>query len=80
MTGKHPVRLQITDWIPGANPKNQKLNTPSILNQLPLQETTLAEKLKSNGYTTFFAGKWHLGDEGFYPENQGFTINIGGHG
>ena len=79
MTGKHPVRLQITDWIPGANPKNQKLNTPTILNQLPLQETTLAEELNSNGYTTFFAGKWHLGDEGFYPENQGFSTNIGGH-
>lgn len=30
-------------------------------------------------YKTFFAGKWHLGDEGFFPENQGFQINLGGH-
>ncbi|MFH1573293.1 MAG: sulfatase, partial [Acidobacteriota bacterium] len=28
---------------------------------------------------TFFAGKWHLGGEGFYPEQQGFDINQGGH-
>ena len=30
------------------------------------------------GYATFFAGKWHLGPEGFWPEDQGFDVNIGG--
>ncbi|MBW3539960.1 MAG: sulfatase, partial [Planctomycetes bacterium] len=34
--------------------------------------------LKPAGYATFFAGKWHLGPEGFWPENQGFDINRGG--
>ncbi len=49
------------------------------MNELPLKEITLAEALKQNGYTTFFAGKWHLGDQGFFPENQGFDVNVGGH-
>ena len=46
---------------------------------MPLEETTLAEALRDQGYKTFFAGKWHLGDEGFFPEDQGFEINKGGH-
>ncbi len=45
---------------------------------MPLEEITIAEILKENGYSTFFAGKWHLGGEGFYPEDQGFDINKGG--
>ena len=79
LTGKHPARLHITDWIPGQRPKNQRLNCPPILNELPLEETTLAEVLLFHGYRTFFAGKWHLGNEGFFPEDQGFEINKGGH-
>jgi len=79
MTGKHPARVNITDWIPGNNPKNKILLGPEDLNELPLRETTLAESLKANGYTTFFAGKWHLGGDGYLPENQGFETNIGGH-
>jgi len=34
--------------------------------------------MKAAGYATFFAGKWHLGPEGWWPENQGFDINMGG--
>ena len=79
MTGKHPTRLNITDWIPGQNPQNRKLLGPTDLHALPLEETTLAEALRHQGYKTFFAGKWHLGDEGFFPEDQGFEINKGGH-
>lgn len=79
MTGKNPARLQITDWIPGRGDRGQMLQTPFILNQLPLQEVTLSERLLANGYKTFFAGKWHLGDSSYYPEDQGFEINLGGH-
>jgi arylsulfatase A-like enzyme len=79
MTGKYPSRLNITDWIPGDDPKSRKLLGTTDNNELSLQEITLAEALKENGYKTFFAGKWHLGDEGFFPEDQGFDINIGGH-
>lgn len=79
MTGKHPARVNITDWIPGMDPKNMRLLGPSDNHQLALEEETIAETLKNNGYKTFFAGKWHLGDTAYFPEDQGFDINIGGH-
>ncbi len=34
--------------------------------------------MRAGGYKTFFAGKWHLGNEGFWPEDQGFDVNQGG--
>ena len=46
MTGKHPTRLNITDWIPGQNPKNRKLLGPADRHALPLEEFTIAEVLK----------------------------------
>ena len=79
MTGKHPARINITDWILGLDPKDEKLLGAKDLNELPLVEITISEVLKNAGYKTFFAGKWHLGGEGFYPEDQGFDINIGGY-
>ena len=78
MTGKHHVRVNITDWIPGVDPKNRSLLGPEDIHQLPLEEVTIAEILQSNGYSTMYSGKWHLGSQGFYPENQGFDINKGG--
>jgi arylsulfatase A-like enzyme len=79
MAGKYPARLNITDWIPGDDPKNRRLLGPEDLHQFPLKEMTIAEALKEAGYVTGFLGKWHLGDRGFYPEDQGFDINVGGH-
>ena len=79
LTGKHPARVGITDWIPGNAPKDEKLLGPNDLDELPLEETTLAESLKAFGYATFFAGKWHLGGKDYSPDNQGFEVNIGGH-
>lgn len=79
MTGRHPVRVGITDWIPGMRAKNPKLLAPEDRDDLALEETTIAEALKVVGYQTYFAGKWHLGEtEAFWPERQGFDINIGG--
>jgi arylsulfatase A-like enzyme len=79
MTGKHPNRVGITDWIPGSDPQDRRLLGPQDRSELALEEETLAEKLKGKGYKTCFIGKWHLGDKGFFPEDQGFDINIGGH-
>lgn len=79
MTGKYPARLNITDWIPGYDPKDRKLLGPQDRHALPLKEKTLAEALGDKGYRTFFAGKWHLGGEGYFPEDQGFDLNLGGH-
>ena len=78
MTGKHPSRVNITDWIPGLDPKDKPLLGPKDLDELPLEETTIAEKLKESDYKTFYVGKWHLGSQGYYPENHGFDVNIGG--
>lgn len=79
LTGKYPARLRLTDWLPGrADRPDQKLNRPVFLDHLPLDEVTLAEALREAGYRTGFIGKWHLGGVGFYPENQGFDLNIGG--
>ncbi len=79
LTGKYPARLNITDWIPGQDPKNKKLLGTQDHHELPLEEITLAEIFKSMGYATAFFGKWHLGEQGYYPEDQGFDINKGGH-
>ncbi len=78
MTGKHHVRVNITDWIPGVDPKDRYLIGPDDFHQLPIEELTIGEILQSNGYSTIYSGKWHLGGPGFYPENQGFEINKGG--
>lgn len=79
MTGKHPNCVNITDWIPGNDPKDRLLLGPQDANELALNEITIAEKLKENGYKTGFIGKWHLGSDGYYPEDQGFDMNIGGY-
>ncbi|MHC4678603.1 MAG: ankyrin repeat domain-containing protein, partial [Planctomycetota bacterium] len=53
-------------------------------NYLPLEEVTIAEALKEAGYATAFMGKWHLAPpktenaSDYYPDHQGFDINIGG--
>jgi arylsulfatase A-like enzyme len=78
-TGRYPARLHLTDWIPGRKQwPTAKLVTPPFEQQLPLAEFTIAEALKAVGYTTGAIGKWHLGGKGFYPEQQGYDINIGG--
>jgi arylsulfatase A-like enzyme len=78
MTGKYPARLHVTDWIPGLMPDNPKLLVPDWSKRLALEETTLAEVLRSAGYATASVGKWHLGDGPFMPEHQGFDVNIAG--
>ena len=79
MTGQHPARVNITDWIPGQNPEGRILKCPEDIHELPLLVPTLANVFKDSGYRTFFAGKWHLGSEGFLPSEQGFDFNLGGH-
>jgi arylsulfatase A-like enzyme len=81
MTGKYPVRTGITDWIPGEpQPADRAVLCPKTKTQLALSEVTLAEALKEGGYSTSFVGKWHLGDTGHHPTEQGFDVNIaGGH-
>ncbi|MEX0866255.1 MAG: sulfatase, partial [Pirellulales bacterium] len=82
LTGRHPVRVDITDWIPGQTRTRQngaKFQHIEDRDNLALEEVTIAEALKQHGYQTFFAGKWHLGDRGHWPTDQGFDVNIGGN-
>lgn len=78
LTGKSPARLHVTDWIAGHERPYARLKIPEWTKQLPLEEETLAERLKTRGYVTASIGKWHLGGAEFYPEEQGFDVNIGG--
>ena len=58
--------------------KNRKLLCPPNPYWMESSEITLAEALGGNGYKTAYIGKWHLGDEAWYPENQGYHENFGG--
>lgn len=95
MTGLAPARLNILQhgadrasfW-----PKDRKIQPPEIEHILPLERMTMAERLKAAGYATGFFGKWHLsgnrakkndpstGGSAFYPDKQGFDVNLGGCG
>lgn len=76
MTGKYPVRTGVTDYIPGLFPSDAKLITPRTKMQLALEETTIGEALREEGYQTFYSGKWHLGVKGFEPGDQGFEVVV----
>jgi arylsulfatase A-like enzyme len=85
MTGRYPTNTGITDWIPGrqasnsGSPNDKLIALPFAL-ELNLEEVTIAEILRQNGYKTMISGKWHLGsNEKYWPENQGFDVNKGGY-
>jgi len=60
MTGRHEFKNGVTHTI------NER-------ERLTLKATTIAQVLKSAGYTTGVFGKWHLGDEAQYrPDKRGF--------
>lgn len=82
LTGQYPQRTGVTDYIGAPQPaqwqRNTKLLPAPYSDRLAHRKMTFAEMLKMTGYATFFAGKWHLGPEGWFPEDQGFDINMGG--
>jgi arylsulfatase A-like enzyme len=85
LTGKFTARHGITDWIgakSGADwrseKRSNKLLPAEYTHDLAAKDMVLPEVMKANGYKTFFAGKWHLGNKGSYPEDHGFDINKGG--
>ncbi|REG92847.1 sulfatase [Algoriphagus antarcticus] len=86
MTGVTPAVHHITDWIGAPEGeawrkygRHTKLLPPNYEHSLKSSFVTLPEALRDSGYETFFAGKWHLGGEGSYPEDHGFDINKGGY-
>ena len=81
LTGKYPARLLLTQWLPSGrwSRTRHKMREGRYVSNLPLEEVTIAEALREANYRTGFMGKWHLGTETYYyPEHQGFDVNIAG--
>ena len=85
LTGKYPTKHGITTWIGDRSGpawrnagRHDSHLPPAYEHNLRADEITLAEVLRSAGYKSFFAGKWHLGSKGSWPSDHGFEINKGG--
>ncbi len=83
MTGKHPARLHLTDFIAGNQDTTTLLRQPDWQKYLPLEEESIAEILKGEGYRTAIFGKWHLSKEKvppgslpYNPDKQGFDAHF----
>jgi arylsulfatase A len=83
LTGKHPARLHMTcalgpKTIQTGKPvgpatsgdEKAKLWPPVVIDRLPTEETTIAERLREAGYATGLVGKWHVGM--IMPHEHGF--------
>jgi arylsulfatase A-like enzyme len=68
--GKNP-----TEYVGG---RSRRLLCPPNALWMESEEITIAEILNDAGYTTCHIGKWHLGFDDWYPDRQGFDVNIGG--
>jgi arylsulfatase A-like enzyme len=78
MTGRYPTRSGCTNFFSGK--RAGRFLPAELHDRMPLEEVTIAEALSSAGYRTTFIGKWHLGPtEEYWPEQQGFAVNLGGH-
>lgn len=81
LTGKYPATVGVTDWIDNSgecHPVKGYLVDAQYIKHLPLGEYNLARCMKDHGYRTYHVGKWHLGTQEYYPQKQGFDVNIGG--
>lgn len=66
MTGRYPTRF------------GHEFNSVANVTGLRLDQTTLADRLKSLGYATACVGKWHLGNKPEYrPTKRGFDEFFG---
>lgn len=80
LTGKYPGRLNLTDWIPGHERNDRKLQVPDWIRYLEKRHTTIPEALKPLGYESYHLGKWHLGEgKSRWPEAYGFDVNVAGY-
>ncbi len=84
LTGKHPARLQLTNFLVGQRTDTESTVLPAPWKPyLEAREKTLAELLKDQGYRCGMVGKWHLGGhDSIAPWGQGFdyTRMIGKNG
>jgi arylsulfatase A len=67
LTGRYPTRVGVPIVL-----------RPTATTGLPDSETTLAQTLKTRGYSTYCVGKWHLGHLPQYlPRRRGFDGYFG---
>ncbi len=64
-----------TTWVGGSK---RKLLCPPNPFWMESSEITIAEMLGKQGFKSAHIGKWHLGDDAWYPTEQGYTVNKGG--
>ena len=78
MTGKYPTRVAATNWFSGV--REGRFRPAELNGHMPLDERTLGQALRDQGYRTAYVGKWHLGPTPeYWPEKRGFDVNVGGH-
>ena len=67
LTGRYPQRMGIANVF-----------FPESFTGMPIEEITIADRLKEAGYTSGVFGKWHLGHhEKFLPLQRGFDSYFG---
>lgn len=69
LTGQYTARNQMWHVIPEYGFPYARSSEPEYLEDLPREQFTLAEALKTAGYTTALMGKWHLStfdNDGYY--------------
>jgi len=70
LTGRYPQRFG-HEFNIGMQPPHRDVG-------LPLDQTTMADRLKAAGYRTALFGKWHLGSaQRFFPTRRGFDEFFG---
>ena len=75
-TGKSPAQLHWTKAAPAV--AGMKLTEPRLIKSIARDEITIAELLKSKGYTTAHFGKWHIAGGG--PGEHGYDVHDGDTG
>jgi arylsulfatase A-like enzyme len=60
-TGKHPARVQGAKDSPHVEPE---------------RDATIGQAFKAAGYSTFYCGKWHLGEGASNPDKVGFDTIV----
>ncbi|MFZ5832169.1 MAG: arylsulfatase [Planctomycetota bacterium] len=74
LTGLYPHQAGVGDMVDEyARPVRQALRSPAYTDRLSPDAPTIAEVLRTAGYRTYMAGKWHLGYRATeWPAARGF--------
>ncbi|MFW8592088.1 sulfatase [Glaciecola sp. 2405UD65-10] len=80
LTGRYQQRFGYEENnVPGYMSKNSAIDGAEM--GIPLDEVTMGDYMKSQGYATAFFGKWHVGGtDAMHPINRGFDTFYGFRG